>query len=381
VAEKADVVIVGAGAIGASIAHHVARRGARDVLVIEREAVGAGSTGRSVGGIRHQFSTEVNVRLSLLSVQAFLRFRDELGMDPAFRQVGYLFLLTTAEDLEAFRANVAMQRRLGVAVRLIEPEEAREIVPQLNVDDVLGATFCSTDGYGDPHSVCLGYAERARELGVRFWVGAEVTSIEQQGGRVTAVQTSRGRVETRLVVDAAGPWAAEVARLAGVALPIQPYRRQVFITEPFPDIPRELPMVVDFAPSFYFRREGPAVLLGLTDKEEPPSFNTGLDWGFLEQVVAHAMHRVPVLERARAARGWAGLYDTTPDNNPILGRVPELEGFLVAAGFSGHGFMHSPATGRLMAELILDGAAHSVDISPLGISRFERDGPRERNVI
>ncbi len=373
-AETTEVVIIGGGVIGASVAYHLATMGCRDVVLLEKEAgLGMGSTGRSVGGIRQQFSTPANIRLSLGSIEKFRRFNAEVGAAATFHWVGYLFLADNPDHWATFQENVALQRSMGVAdVELLTPEQAQELVPQLNVDDLCGATFCPSDGFGDPYEVCLGYAQAARRLGVEIRTEAEVTAILSDKGRVQGVVTRQGTIATRWVVNAAGPYASVVGRMAGVDLPIQPYRRQVFVTAPFDGLPQVFPMTIDFGPSFYFRREGPGVLFGMTDKDEPPSFNLETDPAWLERTVEHALHRVPPLAEARVMRSWGGLYDTTPDANPILGPVPELEGFLCAAGFSGHGFMHSPMTGQLIAELIVHGRT-SLDISPFSVTRFREE--------
>lgn len=376
-----QVVIVGGGAIGASIAYHLAKQGMRDVVLLEKEnALAMGSTGRSVGGIRHQFSTATNIRLSLGSVAKFKRFNAEVG--PAdFHWVGYLFLLDNETDLADFRRNVALQQSLGVPASLLSPLEAREQVPQLNVDDIVAATLCPADGFGDPSAIALGYAGAARKMGVKIETGVEVTGIGVEHGRVTNVQTTHGHLDAEWIVDAAGPYSATVAWLAGVELPIVPLRRQVFVTEPFEQMPREFPMTIDFGSSFYFRREGPGVLIGMTDKHEPPGFKTHWDAKWRDQVIDQAVRRVPVLENAAVARGWGGLYDTTPDANPIIGAVPEVANFLVATGFSGHGFMHSPMTGQIVAEMIC-GQEPAIDVSELSVMRF-RHGTleAEKNVI
>jgi sarcosine oxidase subunit beta len=378
----ADVVIIGGGVIGTSIAYHLAKMGAQGVLVLEKESMlGTGSTGKCAGGIRQQFSTAVNIRLAMESVRFFERFQQELGADPEFRQYGYLFLATTAEDATTFRQNVALQSSLGLDVYTLTADEAKDLVPACNVDDVLLATYCASDGYADPHSVLQAFAKGARQLGVEICTATEVTGIRLKGNRMDAVITNRGAIETPIVVNAAGPWLASVARLAGIDLPVVPYRRQIFVTNPFPAIPDPVPMVIDFEPSFYFRKEGPGILMGMTDDEEPPSFNTHVDWDFLEQVVEKAVHRAPVLAQAGFMDGWGGLYAVTPDDNPILGPLPEIEGFFCAGGFSGHGFMQSPAVGRVLAELILRGHAEP-DISALSIHRL-REGRefREARVI
>jgi len=380
---SAEVVIVGGGVVGASVAYHLASMGCTDVVLVEKEpGLGMGSTGRSVGGIRQQFSTSTNIQLSLASVEKFRRFTEELDSLAQFHWVGYLFLSSSEESLATFRRNVALQHSMGLTeVELLTPEEARDLVPQLRVEDLVGATFCPTDGFGDPYEVCQGYANAARRLGVQILLDREVVDIRVGRGQVRAVVTDRGEIATRWVVDAAGPYSAVVARMAGLEVPIEPYRRMVFVTEPFDGLPPTFPMVIDFDPSFYFRREGPGIMFGMTDKDEPSSFNTAVEWGFLEKLVDQVLRRVPVLADAGVMRGWAGLYDTTPDANPILGPIPGVEGFLCAAGFSGHGFMHSPMTGQLIAELITEGRT-SIDISSLSIERFAAEAlVAEKNVI
>lgn len=378
----ADVVIIGGGVIGIGTAYFLAKLGGKDIVVLEREAMlGLGSTGKCAGGIRQQFSSEVNVRLAMESVRFFENFQTELDADPEFRQRGYLFLATTPADAASFRQNVALQRGLGLQVDILTAQQVKDVVPALNVDDVLLATYCPTDGYADPHGVLQGLAKGARRLGVEICLDTAATSIELSQGRVSAVVTNKGRIATRVVVACAGPWLASVGRMVGIDLPVLPYRRQIFVTNPFSAIPDPLPMVIDFSPSFYFRKEGPGILMGMTDDAEPTSFNTHASWDFLTQVVEKAIQRAPVLEQAGFMDGWGGLYEVTPDDNPILGPLPEVEGFFCAGGFSGHGFMLGPATGRAMAQLILHG--HSdVDISSLGIARL-REGRvhREKQVI
>ena len=380
--ERATVVIVGGGVIGASVAYHLAERGMTDVVVVERSGLGSGSTGRAAGGIRQQFSSETNCRLSMLSVQKLLSFERDTGWDPRFVQSGYLFLLTREDDWAQFQRNAAMQNELGIDVELLSPHAAQSLVPPLAVDDVLGATFCHSDGHADPTQVCLGYASAARARGVEIVPGTTVTGIDVADGRVAAVQTNNGCVETEFVVDTAGPWAGQIAALAGIDVPIAPYRRQLYYMERLPTIPESAPMVVDFASSMYFRPEGPGLLLGMTDRKEPSSFNVQTDEAFLEMLIDQAVRRVPALASTGVIRGWAGLYDVTPDANPILGPVPDVEGFLMAAGFSGHGFMHSPATGQLVAEMVLDGNAHTIDVSGYRLERFAGQSVTpERNVI
>lgn len=378
----ADVVVIGGGVIGVSIAYYLAKLGSKNIVVLEREAMlGLGSTGKCAGGIRQQFSEEVNIRLAMESVRFFEHFQDELDADPEFHQRGYLFLATSPAEVDSFRRNVALQRRLGLQVDLLTPQQAKDLVPALNVEDVLLATYCPTDGYADPHGVLQGLAKGAKRLGVEICLDAEARSVELAQGHILAVVHKQGRIETPVVVDAAGPWLANVSRLVGVDLPVRPYRRQIFVTDPFPALPDPLPMVIDFGPSFYFRKEGPGILMGMTDDQEPSSFNTHVSWDFLARVVEQAVHRAPALEQAGFMDGWGGLYEVTPDDNAILGRLTEAEGFFYAGGFSGHGFMLGPATGRAMAEWILKGRSE-IDLSPLAVERF-REGRefREKQVI
>lgn len=380
--DRAAVVIIGGGVVGASIAYHLARRDLTDVVVLERSGLASGSTGRSAGGVRQQFSTALNCRLSMLSVRKLLQFQEDTGWDPRFFQVGYLFLLTHPDHWELFQRNVQLQRGLGLAVERLNPREARALVPAIAVGDVLGATFCGTDGHADPTEVCLGYASAARSRGVEVRSGVTVTGVVVHHGQVRAVESDAGRIETALVVNAAGPWAAQIARMAGVDVPILPYRRQLYYMERLPTIPESAPMVVDFASSMYFRPEGPGLLIGMTDRREPSSFNVTTDATFLATLTEHAIRRVPDLERVGVIRGWAGLYDVTPDANPILGPVEGVGGLIMAAGFSGHGFMHAPASGQLIAEMIVDGRAHTMDASPFALDRFAATPiPAEQNVI
>ncbi len=379
-----DVLIIGAGVMGCSLAYHLAERKAGRVLVVEKaETYGTGSTGRSVGGIRLQFSTEINVRLSQISLEEYWEvFEERFGVDITLRQYGYLFLLSKPESWEQFQRNVALQNRLGVPSRLLTPQEAREIVPQLYIDDLIGATFCPKDGYADPYAANMGFFQAARRLGVQVRFEAEVTGFRVQDGRVRAVQVNGEEwVEAGTVLLAAGAWSGDLARKAGVDLPIRPYRRMVFATAPFQDLPWEMPLTIDFDSGAYCRRDGEIVLMGESNPEEPPSYRTDVDWDWLERVAEDIVHRIPVLERAGIQRGWAGLYAITPDAHPLVGPVPGFENFYVAAGFSGHGFQHAPATGKLLTQLILDGRS-DLDLSPLAPDRFVRGKTLEEyNVV
>ncbi|MEX2047018.1 MAG: FAD-binding oxidoreductase [Chloroflexota bacterium] len=379
--DRADVVIVGGGIVGASIAYHLAARGVRDVVVLERDQLGGGSTTRNAGGVRLQFSTEINVLLSLRSLPRIERFEEEMGVDPHLRQVGYLFLITAERDVVPFEGSLAMWKRLGVPAQRLDTSGVHRLFPELRVDDLRFATFCARDGYCDPASLLSGYVARARDRGVRFREQEPAIGIARQGDRVSAVKTAAGDIACATVVNAAGAWAADVGRLAGVDLPIRPLRRQIFVTDPVPGLDRDFPLTVEFASTLYFHRESGGVLMGMADPTDGPGFDASVNWDFLPTLVERAMFRLPILERAKVKTGWAGFYEDTPDKHPIIGEVPGLAGFLCAAGFSGHGIMHAPAAGEAIAELIVDGRT-SLDVAPLAYDRFRRgDLIKEHNVI
>ncbi|MBI4573627.1 MAG: FAD-binding oxidoreductase [candidate division NC10 bacterium] len=367
-AETADIVIIGAGIVGCSIAYHLALQGSAKVVVVEKDLICSGSTGKSAGGIRQQFATEVNLRLSIESLRMFHRMREELRIDPEFRQVGYLFMATAARELEMFRRQAAIQQQYGIPVQMVSTDEIRRIVPYVRVDDIIGGVYCPTDGYAAPYEVTMGYAAAARRLGVTIHEQRAVTRVVRSGDGVAGVETSQGPIHGRVVVNAAGAEGGLVGALAGVEVPVSPYRRQVFVTNPLPEFNQEPPLTIDYHRNWYFRGEmGGCLFSG--PKDEESTFNTNVDWEHVAESVAKAVARVPSLEKAEIKRGWAGSYDISPDNNAILGALPELPGFYVATGHSGHGFMHGPATGKLMAELILTGKT-SIDISSLGPERF-----------
>jgi sarcosine oxidase subunit beta len=374
--------------MGASLAYHLARRGQADVLLLERgDVFGQGATGKCAGGVRHQFGSEINIRLSIESIRMLERFEDEPGQAIGLRQCGYLFLLTCAADVSAFEANVRLQRRLGVDTQWLSPTEVRERLPLFRTDDVLGATFYGRDGLTDPSSVVGGYVSGARRLGASLLTDVEVTgfSFNASGDRVESVATSRGSVQAGLVVNAAGPQAGLVGRMLGLELPLWPLRRQMLVTSPLREVPANLPFVIDFAPGLYFHREGPGILTGQSNPDETPGFDQQVDLEWERRHLTAAVARMPLLERSGLAHHWAGLYEMTPDAHPLIGRLAPLANAFVVAGFSGHGFMHGPIAGKLLAEVILDGRATTLDISALSPTRFEvapgRRATREYNVI
>jgi len=367
--------------VGAATAYHLARRGCTDVVILEKDLLAQASTGLSAGGIRQQFSHPANIRLSQEAVRVFERFEEELGVDVEFHQVGYLFLAQSEEVWQEFLANVEVQRRHQVPVEALSPGEIQQRWPYLNVEDLRGGTFCAEDGYADPYMAATGFAQAARRLGVRIEEQTRVTAILTQEGRILGVETTRGRIAAPAVVNVAGPWGGQVAQMAGVDLPVKPYRRQVFVTQAFEPIAKPVPMILDIEPAFYFRGEGPGVLMGMSDPDEPSSFHTNVDYRFMERVIDAAIHRAPLLEEAEILRGWGGLYAITPDDNPIIGPLPGLEGFYCAIGFSGHGFQQAPAVGRILSQLILDGQT-DMDLSPFAHDRFEgRTGKAETRVV
>ena len=356
--------------MGASVAYHLSRLGLTNVALLEREpALGTGSTGRNAGGVRHQFSHEANVRLSIESIRLFERFEAEVGTPIDFHQDGYLFLIASDDHAAAFRRNMALQQRLGVDVQWLEPRDIPPLAPGVGLDGVLGAAFCARDGICDPNGVTMGFAQAAQRAGVTIRRSTAVTGIHVERGRVTGVETEAGRIDTRVVVNAAGPWAGAIGRMAGVAVPVEPLRRHIFIANPRPAGLDSRVMVIDFESSFYFHREGGGLLFGMGDPDERPGFDTTVNWPMLEKISPVAARRLPALADLPIANAWAGLYEMTPDAMPIIGRSGEVDGLYAIAGFSGHGFQHAPAAGRLLADLIA-GRDPQFDLTPFAFERF-----------
>ena len=389
----ADVVIIGGGCMGASTAYHLARLGITNVVPLERDAMlGAGSTGRNAGGVRHQFSHEGNVRLSMESIQLFEHFEEVIGSPITLHQDGYLFLLSEPAHVEAFRAAAAMQRRLGIDVEWLDADEAARRAPGLETGGVAAATFCARDGICDPNGVTMGFAQAARRLGVEIRLETTVTGVRTSAGRITAVETDHGLISTSTVVNAGGPWAASIGAMAGVPIPIEPLRRNIFLADPPVNggwehggphgaraAPADRVMVIDFASSFYFHREGAQLLFGMGDPDERPGFDTEVEWGVIEKIGPVAARRLPALADLAIATAWAGLYEMTPDAMPIIGPAGP-EGFHVIAGFSGHGFQHSPAAGRIVADVIA-GRDPQFDLDPYRFDRFAGVVAGEANVV
>jgi sarcosine oxidase subunit beta len=372
--QTADVIIVGAGIMGVSTAYHLARLGAGTVVVLERDTVCSGSTALASGGIRHQYANRLGVELTRHSIVVFERFAEEFGVDPQFRQHGYLILATTEAELAVARQSADLQRQLGVDVQLLAPAEARALWPYLETGDLLAASYTPRDGYADPYLATTAIAARARDLGVAIHQQHPVVGFVRDGSRTTGVVTAQGTFEAPVVVLATGAWSGVVGRLAGIEVPVAPRRRHKFMTAPFPvdRIPAATPFIIDPHGGVSLRREGPGLLLGGGRHDEPDGFSTEVDPGVAPRVVERTVHRVPALAEAELMRGWAGLYEMTPDQTGIVSPVPGAPGLHVIAGFSGHGFMHGPIAGQLMAELVLHGRALAMDASPLALERFTR---------
>jgi glycine/D-amino acid oxidase-like deaminating enzyme len=369
-----DVVVVGGGVVGASAAYHLAAAGAGRVLVLERaDHLAAGSTGACAGGFRFQFSSAINVRLSQASVPMITGFTQEHGLPLDVVQDGYLFLVRGEELWRHFLAANELHASLGVEAEVLTPEEAASVAPGISTEDLVGATFGPRDGIADPSGLTQGYARLARGSGAEIEFGVEVEVVRTGGDKVLGVDTSQGPIDTGVVVNAAGPWAGVLAATAGVDLPLEPIPRHVLVTGPFDGAPERRTLVIEAATSFYFHREGAGVLMGMGGASERASFETATDESFIaEELLPTAVRVFPPLEAASVEHSWVGLYEMTPDRHPIIGEAPGVAGFYLANGFSGHGFQHAPVVGKLLAELIVGGAATTVDVSSLGLDRFER---------
>ena len=383
---SADIVILGGGIIGASIAYQIAQRGTSTVVLLEQDTIASGSSGRATGGIRQQFADERDIYFSRESVRFYEQFTQESDSDiprPHFYQNGYLFLVTNEASWQAMQQHVQRQQALGVPTQILQREEVAQRIPQLFVDDIVGATFCPTDGYSDPGAMAYALLRAAMKHGIRVYEHTPVSSITVEHGKVQAVRTPQETISTQVVINATGAYAALTARLVGIAdLPVYPIRRQLYLTESYPDMPDNLPMVVDLSTGFHFRRRADRLLLTSPlpfDEEKlhkgqlpltPDAFKLSVNQDFWSTTLLQQIrHRCPSLEHVKIDQVWSGLYEMTPDEHPILGKT-EVEGFLCACGFSGHGFMHAPFAAKLLSELVLDGASSSYPIEPFALERF-----------
>lgn len=385
---RASVVVVGGGVIGTSIAFHLAEAGVPDVLLLERGSLAGGSTSKAAGGVRAQFSDALNIQLGARSLEAFDQFAERPGQEIDLRTVGYLFLLTTPDDVRTFERSVALQNELGVPSRMLTPAEAARLNPLVRADDVLAAAFHAGDGYCSPESVVLGYASGARRHGATVLTGVEVLGVTttDDAATITGVVTDAGTVATDTVICAAGPWSAAIGAMVGVDLPVTPLRRQILVTEPLPPQVEALagpsmPFTIDFSTTFYLHREGPGILLGMSYTDERPGVRLDLDDAWLPDLTAAIERRAPALLDVGVAHGWAGLYEQTPDHNAVVGEASTVSRFLYATGFSGHGFLQGPAIGEVIRDLVL-GREPFVDVGPLSVDRFAAGDARpEHNIV
>ncbi|MBI4790095.1 MAG: FAD-binding oxidoreductase [Chloroflexi bacterium] len=373
---RADVVIIGGGIQGTSVAYHLAKRGGRDIVLVEVDMVGSGSSGRSAAMILLQESRDQTVRMSQESFKEYLNFQDEFGVDIGYKPIGYL-TVATGDVADELRAEVELQKQLGVPTETLSPADIARLVPSVNIEDIVFGAVCWQDGVidphsvmqADPHSVMQAYVQHARRLGAEINEKVEATGIVVEKGRVVAVETTAGRILTPVVVNAAGARAAQVGAWVGLRLPVANYKRSIFVTDRFDAIPDDSPFVMDLAAEWYFRKEGKGVLMGM-GREESTTFEPQLEWEFLDAIVERAMHRAPILANARVMRGWAGLRSLTPDDYPILGPVAGVAGFVNACGWGGHGVMHAPIGGLLVAEWIAEGKTTTMDMGPFLFERF-----------
>jgi len=374
--QMADVVIVGAGVIGCSVAWHLAELGIRDVVLLEKlPSAGQGSTARANGGIRAQWSTAINIRMSQYSIAGYERFREETGGNCGLVQAGYLFMTATSEGESQLRRNLSLQQELGVPSRWLDAAKLSRFATYAHWKDLVGGTFSPQDGFIDPHGITAGYLQAAIRRGIRLVADTEALEVKRDAAGVCGIRTRSGSIDCRRVVNAAGPFAGILARRAGIEITLQPYRRNLACTEAIGGAPALIPMTVDIDTGLLIRREGAGILLAYSDPRESPGFDTTFDPHFVEIVSEKAARRFPFLEEARISprRCWAGLYPETPDHHAIIGESPDLAGFYLAVGFGGHGVMHAPAAGRAVAELLATGECRFMDIRPLRPERFREN--------
>ena len=378
--DSADVVVIGGGVIGTSAAFHLAEAGV-NVVLVERGQLGGGSTSRAAGGVRTQFSDALNIAIAKRSLAAFRDFARRPGWEIDLKQVGYLFVITREEDLEAFERSVALQREQGLDSRILSPRETCELCPLVKGDDILAGSFSPGDGHATPDGVVQGYASGARAHGAVVRTGCQVRAIEIRGDRIVSVLTDAGRICTEVVICAAGPWSGAVGAMVGVQLPVVPLRRQILFTEPIEALPRDLPMTIDFESSFYFHREGPGLLMGMSYPAETPGFSLETTEDWIPDLMAVVRRRAPMIADVGIRGGWAGLYEMTPDHNALIGEARTVSRFLYATGFSGHGFLQGPAVGEILRDMVL-GRTSFVDVSPFSVDRFDAAALRpEYNVV
>jgi len=369
--ETYDAVIIGAGAMGLCTAYYLAESGVKKIAVLEKEKLpGMEASGLNAGGIRTQFFHKTNLEFSLFTLDIYYNFHELFNQEIDYREYGYLFLISNETELEVYRESVELQNSCGVPAEIIGTEKIKEIVPQVNLNDVICGSLSRKSGYADPHSVCMGYVKGAAGKGVKILLNTEVTGIEMYNGNITGVKTANGSFSTGIVINAAGAHAGNIGRMAGIDIPIEPVRRHVYVTHPVPEIPVECPLVYHNTSGFYFRKELESVLMERTDPNETPGFKLDVNPQHTEDVVEHAMKRLPILENTGILRAWTGHYALTPDHQAIIGELPEPQGFYCLSGFSGHGMQHAPAAAKALSELIIDGTCSTFNIDSFSYLRF-----------
>jgi sarcosine oxidase, subunit beta len=368
--QKADAVIIGGGIVGAAVAFYLAKAKYGQIVLVDKEPfLGSWATGKAAGGIRAQFSTRVNIEMSMLSERLFRQFADDTGSPALFEQVGYLFLISNERDLLTFKKSYELQRSLGLPVEKLSVDEIPRYAPHVRRDDILMATICREDGLGDPHEFLSGYDRANRKMGVDVELETAVTDLIVAGGKITTVRTNRGDISTPLVINCAGPFASEIGKMIGVDIPVAPLKRQIVTTAPQDFVKPFFPMVVDVASGLYCHKESGGMLLGWADKTVKPSYDVSIDPAYTDGILERALDRIPALADAEIAGQWAGLYETTPDHHAIIGWEPSVSGVFHVTGFSGHGFMHAPGAGLVTAEMIC-GKPMTIDVSSLSPTRF-----------
>lgn len=371
--KSAEIVIIGGGITGTAIAYNLAKKGVKDIVLVEKGFLASGSTGRCGAGVRSQWGTKMNCLLARESVRFYENINEELGYekDCEFKQGGYLLLASTEKEVDQFKKNIELQNSLDIPSKLITTEEAKEIVPYLNTDGILAAAFCQKDGHANPFHVVQAFANAAKRLGVEINTFTEVKGIRINNGKIAGVETNKGYISTGKIVNAAGAYAQVIAQMCGIKLPNYAERHQILVTEPVNPVLE--PMVMSFSLNFYIQQTPHgSILAGYGDPDEPKDFNINSSWRFLEIMAKKITSLLPPLKDLRVVRQWSGLYELTPDRQPIMGGHPNVEGYYMATGYSGHGFMLGPVSGRLMAEYIL-GEETFIDISKLDAGRFERE--------
>jgi sarcosine oxidase subunit beta len=365
-----DAIIIGGGIVGLATAFNLAKAEFGKILVLEKELfVGSGATAKCAGGIRAQFSSKVNIEVSIKAIEVFEHFEEITGEPALYDKVGYMFLLTDEATIEPYSSALELQKSVGLDVRMVGPEEVAKLAPPVRTDDVIKATFCPRDGLGDPHEFMQGYFRASKKLGVEILTESLVTGIVVSGGKVTGVKTSNGEYWAPLVINAAGPYVKKISEMVNIKTPVEPYRRQIVTTGQLDFIPDTMPMVVDVSSGLYCHKESKGLLMGWADGDVEPGFDESQDPDYNDNILMKALDRIPRLETAEVANSWAGLYETTPDHHAIIGFADEVEGFFIMGGFSGHGFMHAPGAAAIAAEMIAN-KTPSVDISRLAPGRF-----------